>query len=99
MRIKLGLILAALGIVALSMAATAQSVKPAILGNTCFSCHGTDGRSVGAMPSLAGKSASYIAEKMRTLRSGDEESTVMGRIAKGFSEAEIDAVASYLGSN
>lgn len=51
------------------------------------------------MPSLAGKSVSYIAQKMRKFRSGDEESTVMGRIAKGFSEAEIDAVASYLGSN
>ncbi len=97
MNAKEGLLLAALAMVVVPGVAAADSPSSAVLASTCFSCHGTDGKSVGAMPSLAGKSVTYIAQTMRKFRSGEQESTVMGRIAKGFSEAEIDALAAYLG--
>jgi sulfide dehydrogenase cytochrome subunit len=32
---------------------------------------------------------------MRAYKSGDRTGTIMNRIAKGFSEAEIDAMARY----
>jgi len=97
MKAKGGLLLAALGILALPTSAIADPPRPAVLANTCFSCHGTDGKSPGAMPSLAGKSAGYIAQKMREFRSGERVNTVMSRIAKGFSDAEIKALADHLG--
>ncbi|MEO3431045.1 c-type cytochrome [Pelagibius sp. CAU 1746] len=75
--------------------AGAEEKRGAVLANTCFSCHGTDGHSAGAMPSIAGKSADYIVETLKRFRSGDKASTVMVRIAKGFTDDEIVALADY----
>ena len=35
---------------------------------------------------------------MREFKSGARPATVMGRIAKGFDDAEIDAIAQWLGA-
>ncbi len=75
--------------------ARAEMASGAVLANTCFSCHGTDGKSVGAMPTIAGKTAGFIAEKLKAFKSGELEATVMNRIAKGFSDAEIEALAKF----
>ena len=75
--------------------ARAEMASGAVLANTCFSCHGTDGKSVGAMPTIAGKSESFIAEKLRAFKYGELEATVMNRIAKGFTDAEIAALAKF----
>jgi sulfide dehydrogenase cytochrome subunit len=32
---------------------------------------------------------------LKAFRSGERPSTVMGRLAKGYSDAEIDALAAY----
>lgn len=47
------------------------------------------------MPTIAGKSASYIAEKLKSFKTGEAESTIMGRIARGFTEVEIEAPATF----
>jgi len=80
-------------------AAKADMASSAILANTCFSCHGTDGRSAGAMPSIHGKPAKYIALTLKAFRDAKKDSTVMMRIAKGFSDAEIESLADYLAKN
>lgn len=67
-----------------------------MLANTCFGCHGTAGVSSGpATPSLAGISEEYFIEVMEAYKSGDRHATIMDRIAKGYSEAEIKAMAKY----
>ena len=67
-----------------------------MLSNTCAGCHGTDGASVGpAIPSLGGMSAVYITETMAGYKSGDIASTIMGRIAKGYSDDEVAAMANH----
>jgi sulfide dehydrogenase cytochrome subunit len=75
--------------------ARADMASAAVLTNTCFSCHGTDGKSAGAMPTIAGKSVTFIKNKLMGFQSDKEPSTVMGRIAKGFTEAEIKALAEF----
>jgi sulfide dehydrogenase cytochrome subunit len=80
-------------------AARAEEGRGAVLANTCFSCHGTGGHSAGAMPSIAGKSADYIVETLKRFRSGDKASTVMVRIAKGFTDEEIEALANYFSAS
>lgn len=75
--------------------AQADERRGAVLANTCFSCHGTGGHSAGAMPSIDGKSADYIVDTLKRFRSGEKESTVMMRIAKGFTDEEIEALARY----
>ncbi|MBL6951286.1 MAG: c-type cytochrome [Alphaproteobacteria bacterium] len=87
-------ILALAGLV-LPGGARAEDQRGIIMANTCHSCHGTDGRSVGAMPSIAGKSSDYIVETLRKFRDGKKPSTVMARIAKGFSDDEIVALAKH----
>jgi sulfide dehydrogenase cytochrome subunit len=66
------------------------------MARNCFACHGPQGRSPGTIPSLHQHSADKIAALMKGFKSGDEPSTVMGRHAKGYSEAEIEAIARYI---
>jgi sulfide dehydrogenase cytochrome subunit len=79
-----------LGTAHLSAALTAT-----MLADTCAGCHGTDGASAGpATPSIAGNSETYLVDTMKAFKSGERPGTVMGRIAKGYSEEEFKLMAS-----
>ena len=67
----------------------------AMLSNSCSACHGTDGKSPGAIPSINGKSARFLNQALSEFRSGTRASTVMGRHAKGYSDEEIKLIADY----
>ena len=75
--------------------AQAEIASGAVLTNTCFSCHGTDGKSAGDMPTIAGKTEDFITLKLKAFKSGELEATVMNRIAKGFTDDEIAALAKF----
>jgi sulfide dehydrogenase cytochrome subunit len=65
-----------------------------MLADTCAGCHGTDGASVGpASPSIAGLSETYFVDTMKAFKSGDRPSTIMQRIAKGYSDEEYALMA------
>jgi len=68
------------------------------IGVTCAGCHGTDGVSVGAAPSLKGKPAAATSSMLKLFKEGTLPSSIMGRIAKGYTDADIDAVANYFES-
>jgi sulfide dehydrogenase cytochrome subunit len=73
---------------------TGASAK--MLAETCFGCHGNDGASNGpAIPTIAGFSTEYLTETMKAYASGDIKSTIMGRIAKGYSDDEIEAMSKF----
>jgi sulfide dehydrogenase cytochrome subunit len=61
----------------------------------CANCHGTDGRSRGAIPSLAGQDAQVIVQRMKEFRDGRRAATVMQQLAKGYTDAQIEAAAAY----
>jgi len=85
---------ALLGAGQLSAAPTAS-----MLADTCAGCHGTDGASMGpATPNIAGMSETYFTDTMLAFKSGDRPATVMGRIAKGYSEEEIKLMAGFFAS-
>ncbi len=68
----------------------------AMLAATCNGCHGPDGSSVGpAIPNIGGISKDYLKEVMEEYASGEYPSTIMGRIAKGYTEDEIERLAEY----
>jgi sulfide dehydrogenase cytochrome subunit len=67
--------------------------------NNCFSCHGTDGRSPGAIPSLTGKNTEQALLMLKEYKSGQLASTVMNRHAKGYTDAELEAIAKYIANN
>lgn len=84
----------------LSVSAMAQtSADPVMLSETCSGCHGVDGASVGpASPSLAGMDRTYFVQSMKDFVSGARPATIMNRIAKGYTEADFEAMADYFTS-
>jgi cytochrome subunit of sulfide dehydrogenase len=75
-------------------AASAQEAQR--LAAPCAICHGTDGRaSTKEVLPLAGLSRDYIVSQMRALRDGQRQATVMHQIAKGYTDAQIDALAAW----
>jgi sulfide dehydrogenase cytochrome subunit len=69
-----------------------------ILALSCASCHGTDGKSVGIIPSFYGKSPEYLEAALKDFKSGTRYSTVMIRHAKGYTDEEIRLIAEYFGT-
>jgi cytochrome subunit of sulfide dehydrogenase len=61
----------------------------------CASCHGTNGRSLGAIPVLAGRDKAALVVLVREFRDGTRPSTVMRQLAKGYTDAQIEAAAAY----
>ena len=61
----------------------------------CANCHGSDGKSRGAIPALAGREAAAIVQKMKEFRHGRRAATVMQQLAKGYTDAQIEAAAAY----
>jgi len=67
------------------------------LAANCAPCHGPQGRPVAgsAVPALAGRPASEIVGLLGEMKDGKRPSTLMHQIARGFSDAEIAAMAQY----
>ena len=65
------------------------------LANACAACHGPDGRSQGAIPSINHLPAEDFTMVMKAFRADARQGTVMNRIAKGLDDAEISAMAAY----
>jgi cytochrome c553 len=75
--------------------AVASNASGQMVAMQCNGCHGYNGASAGAIPTLKGLPADYLASAMKDFKSGKRPATIMNRIAKGYSDAEIDAVAEY----
>lgn len=63
---------------------------------SCSGCHSPTPGVGAAMPGLSGLDAEGIAAAMAAYRTGERASTVMGRIARGFSDEESRAIAAWL---
>jgi cytochrome subunit of sulfide dehydrogenase len=63
----------------------------------CAICHGTQGNALPGAPviPLAGLPSQHIASQMRAFRDGTRPATVMHQIAKGYTDAQIDAMAAW----
>ena len=80
---------------AIASVGAVEITQSIMLANSCAACHGTDGKSPGAIPSIHGKSAEFITKALKGFRDGSRESTVMGRHAKGYSDEEIKLIAEH----
>ncbi len=91
--------LAGLALIALASIQPALAQDAQALGRhvsfTCTNCHGTNGHSVGGMPSLAGQDREYLARQMREFRDGKRPATVMHQLTRGLTDEQIDAVAAH----
>ena len=79
-----------------SGAAAQESVYARNLAAPCFTCHGTDGRSVGGVPpALAGRGKAELLEIMKAFKSDKRPATLMHQQAKGYSDQQLEAIAGY----
>ena len=83
---------AAIGLVSIAAAASAE---PPAGAAACTGCHPATTRVTSPVPRLNGLDRAAIARAMQDFRSGARTATVMDRIAKGFSDAEIQAIAAW----
>ena len=89
------LVVAAIGLVSI-VAATAASAQPPAGAASCSGCHPLSSRVTSPVPRLVGVDRAAIVKAMQDFRSGQRPATVMDRIAKGFSDDEIQAIAAWL---
>lgn len=89
----------ALALVAAGAASQAAAQDPNYarnLASACFTCHGTDGRSVGGVPpALAGKDKNELLQILKAFKSGTRPATLMQQQAKGYSDQQLEAIAGY----
>ena len=65
------------------------------LAASCAACHGSNGNSIGNMPSLAGIDGSYFVAQMLVFKSGERPATVMHHHAKGLNIDEINLLGAH----
>lgn len=61
----------------------------------CTGCHGTEGRSEGAIPAIAGMQRDRFVQLMKAFRDGTRPATVMHQHARGLSEDQIGTIGEY----
>lgn len=76
----------------------AQTIDPLQMRDmaaACASCHGGQGRAEVGMASLAGANKDDLLKKMLAFKAGKQPSTIMQQLAKGYSDDQLAALASY----
>ena len=63
---------------------------------SCSGCHAAGAAAARPVPRLYGRDAGEIVTAMTGFRDGSLPATVMNRIAKGFSDDELRAIAAWL---
>ena len=81
---------------AISTSAVAASLEPPPGAASCSGCHTVSIRTKTDVPRIHGRNAAEIIAAMAAFRTGARASTVMDRIAKGFTEDEIVQIATWL---
>jgi sulfide dehydrogenase cytochrome subunit len=62
----------------------------------CAACHGPEGHSQGAIPSIDTMTQESFTAALRAFRSGERQGTIMTRVAKGLDDDDIAALAAYV---
>ncbi|HYF07698.1 MAG TPA: hypothetical protein VD970_08755 [Acetobacteraceae bacterium] len=77
-------------------AAQAQAPDAALLSGGCQGCHGVTGQAGHGVPTIARQhSRAEFVQIMQAFQANQRPATVMGRIARGYTEAEIAALAAH----
>lgn len=74
-----------------------EAVQRQAVAATCANCHGTAGRPPqgSTLPTLAGMPKSAFVERMAAFKAASSGPSVMHQIAKGFTESQIEQMATY----
>jgi cytochrome c553 len=84
---------AAIALIAAATTAGAEAPAGAV---SCSGCHPSSAGVSSPVPRLNGADKAAIVKAMQDFKSGQRTGTVMDRIAKGFTDEEIQAIAAWL---
>jgi len=79
----------------LSFAVEYDALQGKMLSLSCASCHGTDGKSVGITPSIAGMGKTTMYQTLLDYKNGRKTGTMMQKHVKGFTDAELEQISYY----
>lgn len=94
--LKLALVTGALALGISSAVSAGGTPTASMLSDTCNGCHGMNGNSVGpASPTIAQMEKVAFIETMKGFQSDEIFSTIMGRIARGYTDEELELMADH----
>jgi len=79
----------------LLLAGPAAADPAPLAAQGCLGCHGPRGQGIGAGARLAGRDAAELDGLLRAYRTDARQGTIMNRIARGYTEAELAAAAAF----
>jgi cytochrome c553 len=85
---------ATVALAAIAVAGVAAAEPPPGAAS-CSGCHPSSTRVSSPVPRLVGLDRAAVVKAMQDFRSGQRAATVMDRIAKGFTDEEIQAIAAW----
>lgn len=68
----------------------------------CVSCHGPAGQGMAIFPSVAGRDAAYLADRLKAYRAGTQvgaNTALMAPMAQGLSDDDIANLAAFMSSS
>jgi len=89
---------AGLGLLAANgFAQAADPNLPRNLAATCANCHGTNGKAVpgAGIDALNGVEKAKALQKLADFKSGAKPASIMHQIVKGYTDEQLDLIASY----
>jgi cytochrome c553 len=86
---------AAIGVASVAAAAAGFAAEAPAGAAACSGCHPASARVSSPVVRLTGLDRAAIVRAMQDFRSGARPATVMDRIAKGFTDDEIQAIAAW----
>lgn len=84
----------------LAQSQDAQLLYNRALAATCASCHGTQGVSVeqAGMPLINQLSEKTMLEQLLAFKNGTRAGTIMPQLMKGYTDEQLQVIASVLGN-
>jgi cytochrome c553 len=74
----------------------ALAAEPPPGASSCSGCHAINTAIETPVPKIYGRNADEILTAMAAFRSGTKPATVMGRIAKGYTDDELKPIAAWI---
>jgi sulfide dehydrogenase cytochrome subunit len=88
-------LLAPVALAASFAAHASDEVQTRAWAASCAACHGTNGKSNSAIPSIAGQDKAVLYTKLLAYKKGTLPATVMDQHAKGYTDAELERLADH----
>lgn len=88
-------LVASMALAASAVCAQSTDLQARAWAASCAACHGTGGKSLGGISSIAGVDKQQLLDKLLAYKNGTLPATVMHQHAKGYTDAELARLADF----